>query len=421
MRSSHVPSRARRPAAVCAAILAGVVAWSGAEGDAQAASRPVRPQEPSAPLEFAARLSPTRLVRGQTLTIELTVANRGASIARRAFNSGCQFGFALRDGKGAIAAPPPPLCTMVAGTLQWQPGEVVTRRFTWTWDGSEPAPGRYVVVAGLGPLGEGESAAGLAIELVPDVPPPPSPPPSPVPSPVPSPAPPGIASDETRADLDGDGRVEDVRVTFFESGGYGFDTAVLAVGTTLLAVRGASLRPQLHVLDLDKRDAWLEIAISEYGPSDDYATHVFRYVTGHLLELGTVPGIVGDDLQVDGAGHLHTRCRGQVLHTWFHPCSFHVDQWSGRLEPDALSEIAMGTPVTLKCDLPVYGERYRSRVTGTIGAGERAVIERTDGRSWCFIRSARGVAGWFGVVGFSQIAGTGREAQEVFDGLSSAD
>jgi len=49
--------------------------------------------------------------------------------------------------------------------VTYEPGEVVERRFTWTWDGRHPAPGTYQLKAGLGRLGEIAWAPPLEVRL----------------------------------------------------------------------------------------------------------------------------------------------------------------------------------------------------------------------------------------------------------------
>lgn len=228
---------------------------------------------------------------------------------------------------------------------------------------------------------------------------------------------------DTIADMDGDGAPDHVAATFFGSTAEpGFDRVVLESGLAIVAIRGVALEPRLHVVDLDVRDRWREIVIGEQGPSDDYASRFFRFANGRFDELGAVSGTVETGLRVDGAGYVLTTCRGEVLHTWFHPCRYRLDPWTGRLEPGVTNDdVPMGTRVTLKCDLEVRSGLLKDQVVGVIRAGERAVIDRTDDRSWCHIRADSGVEGWFGIIGFSTVAGPGKPATEVFDGLCQAD
>ena len=231
-----------------------------------------------------------------------------------------------------------------------------------------------------------------------------------------------FAMADTMADLDGDRHVERVTLAVYGLWDDGRrDRAALEVGLAGLVLHGDYFLQRVLVTDIDAKDPWHEIAVCDFGPSDDPVTRFFRYTRGALEEIGSVPGFPVLDGGIDGSGVIRTTCRGQVLQTWFHPCRFGIDLFTGAIKPWNESDFPMGTRVTLRRDPPVYVQERRPETAGVIPAGTAAVIVSSDDRGWCFVRGANGVAGWFGIVGYDTVAGLGLPATEVFDGLSTAD
>lgn len=236
------------------------------------------------------------------------------------------------------------------------------------------------------------------------------------------------AKADTMVDLDGDGRGEWIKLTWYEdptwyypTQSFVYDCLVISIGGSMIADRGDAMVPKLYVVDIDSTDGRKEIAVKEYGPSDDDATHFYRYVSGSITKLGILPGHATGPPSVDGSGEIETECRGSLLHTWSHPCRFRVATYEQAFEPVPQEYYEMSTPVRLKVDLEVVRAPRDSVVVGMIRAGESARPLRTDDAYWCEIESESGVRGWFPVLEFDFIPTVRREAIEVFDGLTLAD
>jgi hypothetical protein len=222
------------------------------------------------------------------------------------------------------------------------------------------------------------------------------------------------------ADLDGDGSTD--RVTCrFDADEYGrLYMVTIEVNGTTISAKGESLTGAAEIVDLDATDSWREIALPEYGPSDDFAVSFFRYSQGRVLPLGKVPGTL-TGMKFDHAGSMATYCRGAVLHTFSYPARFRVNPASGRIEEVSQALVSMGTKVTLRAKLDLCDDPARPAIVATLRAGEKAVIVRTDNKKWCYIEAAGGARGWFALDGCCRIARTGQDAREVFDGLCYAD
>ncbi|MFC1692629.1 SH3 domain-containing protein [Candidatus Latescibacterota bacterium] len=225
-----------------------------------------------------------------------------------------------------------------------------------------------------------------------------------------------------RIDLDNDGTLEMIHVWFLKMGrGLGGERFIVEVNTSTMVCTGDALNQEVQIVDIDSTDHYLEIAVAERGPSSDHATSYFRYGAGSLCKIGKVPSSPWKWPLVDGSGYIKTECRGEILHTWFYPSTYRNNSYGGNLRHEQIGFPVMNTPVTLKVDLEVLRSRRDREVVGIIKQGEKATLLETDNRSWCKIRSENGIEGWFGVIGYSVIAGTGKEGGEVFDGLSFAD
>lgn len=98
---------------------------------------------------------PLVLKRGETLQIRLSVTNTASTPVRKAFSSGCIYGYTVRDNQGIRVAPAPRICTANAPVVAYAPGETVTQEYEWVNQDPSIRPGRYEVSAGFGRWGEG--------------------------------------------------------------------------------------------------------------------------------------------------------------------------------------------------------------------------------------------------------------------------
>ncbi|MBN1294946.1 MAG: SH3 domain-containing protein [Candidatus Latescibacteria bacterium] len=224
-----------------------------------------------------------------------------------------------------------------------------------------------------------------------------------------------------RVDLDDDGHLDNIQVWFLNIGEeFGNERFVVEVNRASMVCWGTSLNIDVKIVDIDSKDQYREIAISERGPSDDHATYYFRFIAGDLKMIGKVPTSPWFEQDVDGSGEIKTKNRGKILHTWFYPCTFRYDYISNELREVRNGPIIMNTPVTLKVDLEVRQSPVRDGIAGVIKKGEKATILDTNDIVWCKIRSESGVEGYFSVGG-GKIIEKGMWGGDVFDGLSFAD
>ena len=224
-------------------------------------------------------------------------------------------------------------------------------------------------------------------------------------------------------DLDGDGRDEAVS---FQADSDHMGGACCSFAITVDGVRyphhGVGIVRPAFVVDIDSTDTYHEIAVEEYGPSDDDATYLFRYDHGALVEIGELPGRqrngVGD-LVIDGSGVITGRCRGNLLQTWFYPCRFQVGT-DGRLEQEREQWHPVRTPLTVLQPIDLRAAPDDGRVVARLRPGDKVTLVASDDERWSMIEFADGQRGWFEVSNID-ILPDGRRAGEVFEGFVIAD
>lgn len=63
----------------------------------------------------------------------------------------------------------------------------------------------------------------------------------------------------------------------------------------------------VEIVDIDKNDRYLELALFDHGPSADYHLHIFRYIDGSIIEIGTFYanfGLSFDSILFNGEGRI---------------------------------------------------------------------------------------------------------------------
>lgn len=226
-------------------------------------------------------------------------------------------------------------------------------------------------------------------------------------------------------DLDGEGHADSLVVTFASPqgdnyGSYYYGSYKVRIGRSVYDGTGEALRGDATIVDVDRADHRLEIAIPEDGMNGVGAVWLVRYGGGQIYLVGKVQGAKP---VIDGSGDIKTLCRGSILCTWFYPCA---SRWSE--EAQVFAEVPqpfvpVNVKVTLKRDLPLCPDPILLRTSLTLKAGTNAVIDLTDDTHWCRIRTVDHASGWFYVDGFARVRIFPEtvDAQAVFDGLPMAD
>ncbi len=125
-----------------------------------------------------------------------------------------------------------------------------------------------------------------------------------------------------KLDLNGDGTADEIMFDAEETSDYMYVAKLIINGADYSKVLEdnnfyfAYPYEKYVLLDVDESDDYVEIAIQDYGMSDDPATAILRYDGSQVLYLGYVCDRVSDLYIVnDGAGKLHTRERMHIFET----------------------------------------------------------------------------------------------------------
>lgn len=234
----------------------------------------------------------------------------------------------------------------------------------------------------------------------------------------------------TAADLDGDGKEESIVLMVRKSPNVGEVNAVeLHVEDKILVYEGEMIDPMFKVVDILNTDKYLEIAISEEGPSSDFATVFYRYDGMNLKELSKISGFLGkspgsDNLGsviIDHSGIIRTKTRGEILQTWFYDDSYLLTE-NDELVKVKQDAYEMNTEVEVIKEITLKKAKGAEDAGITLKVGEKVMIDQTDNISWCRVTNSEGETGWFEVKNFYEIVGSeGRNADEFFLGLNFAD
>lgn len=252
---------------------------------------------------------------------------------------------------------------------------------------------------------------------------------------------------QVEVDLDGDGKKDTLQVSGKESKqGEGENTwtefvlnSIVINGKEMAEPNGVDPlsaykvylatpeKDHYFLTDLDTTDGALEIALLDYGPSDDLVTWYFQYKDGALKSLGCLPGFPDDEgSQRDGQGNMQAVGRLSLLQTWSAPFSF-------ALKDGALVEVPQNmyepiqpqdAAVTLKQKLTLYTNPDQTAGTLTVEPSKEAVtFPATDNEHWVQMKTKDGTEGWIYLKDCSTIVSDGKtwEATDVFDNLFIAD
>lgn len=179
--------------------------------------------------------------------------------------------------------------------------------------------------------------------------------------------------------------------------------------------------------DLNAGDHKLEIALLDYGASNDLTTTYLRYEDGQLTSLGTVSGFPDQDSSsLDGKGNVTAPGRLSLLQNWQAPFVY-------QLKGDVLEKAPQSwyTPivqskqrVVLKKAIKIYSEPDQN-AAATVAQPNQVVtaFPATDNKHWVQVRLADGTEGWFYMEdGATILSGEQKyTAMEVFDNLNMSD
>ncbi|MGN0430877.1 MAG: YARHG domain-containing protein [Lachnospiraceae bacterium] len=232
------------------------------------------------------------------------------------------------------------------------------------------------------------------------------------------------AAEEHFVDLDGDGIDEVVRYDLIRE-------ADLSIG--IISVDGKAYlmddfglnswnleEEYFYITDISPYFPGLEIAIADYGPSEDLVTYFFTY-NGELQYIGSVGGHPMEQLNYFNGfedGRIIGRIRTDILGTTYGYGSWWYDYEQGELvfQETGIYYLEPWYSHELLVDLPVYLSNSEEAATVVMEAGQTVYQMQTDGREWVKLRDESGLEGWVHINNYS-IENVGMGIDSVFEGV----
>ncbi|MGI6669648.1 MAG: DUF4652 domain-containing protein [Acetivibrionales bacterium] len=225
--------------------------------------------------------------------------------------------------------------------------------------------------------------------------------------------------EEISADLDGDGKYDTVKYQRVGESDYIF---VLKVNDKEITGFGDNLDVKPYLVDIDENDGLKEIAIQEFGPSNDEKTHFYCYTGGEIKYMGSVDGLCTEKGRITGNGRVIARIRPPILQTWFVRKEYKLDNnhLLEGIESELYPADHEAEPLILKTNLTLYDKPKSKNAASVLKPGDTLKLLGCDGIEWCLGQTGSGSTGWFAVDGFT-VRENNLYVEDVFEGLCFAD
>lgn len=235
-----------------------------------------------------------------------------------------------------------------------------------------------------------------------------------------------------RIDLDGDGTADEVTFDVEESSDYVYVPTLTINGADYSSVFEDSQcyfaypYEEYVIMDIDDTDDYLEIAVQDYGMSDDPMTAFFRYDGNNVIYMGYVSDRVSDLYVVnDGKGKLHARERMHVFETVNMKTTYEIENDELVRSMKDLYPIAYtdaGAEKGLLKDLYVFTEMSTESEVVKLDKETEIVALATDNVEWVQIRYEDGNIYYIHVVNHYMIDMNGLEvdSRDVFTDIIQA-
>jgi len=234
---------------------------------------------------------------------------------------------------------------------------------------------------------------------------------------------------QVEVDLTGDGKKDKVTVIMEKVGEWEY-LLTLQVNDIKLELTLDNNIPYIvspvegfAIVDIDTNDNYLEIVISDYGPSNDDFSHIFRFDGKKIIYVGGISGLYSG-IEFLGNGELITVQRASILQTWFFSQKYTVSEKHiiEAVTEDLYIPLHIETRYFMLTDLPLYTQRDEDSSTFIIKQTSIVTFTAHDNTEWIQVTLTDGQIGWFKVKDYMTIV-TDDEipAYDVFFMLSFAD
>ena len=234
-------------------------------------------------------------------------------------------------------------------------------------------------------------------------------------------------------DMDGDGRKEEVCLTYKEDVENGvFDVQLNLEGHLIIPDTVYDLSrddvdyfclntEEYFITDISPHYEGLEIAVMDYGMSEDLVTHFYTY-DGEFNYIGTVGGFPFKEyMNLDGFawdGCVRGVIRTDLINTCFSYATWYYDYDAKKLEisEDQIFTMVPTGAYKLKKDIEVHIDQHPDSAMKTMKAQDIFFME-TDGLEWIKIKGKDGNEGYLYIDEEGKIEETKENPQDIIEGL----
>ena len=186
---------------------------------------------------------------------------------------------------------------------------------------------------------------------------------------------------------------------------------------------------KFYITDISPYFDGLEIAIADYGPSDDPVTHFFTYneKTG-LKKIGSIPGFPMKQMGYQNGfveGGVYGYDRGMTLdvHEYKVYYWYDYDNQELVLQEGADSHYDLPRTHVLTANLPLHYTMDEASATFTLPKGSRTFFKQCIGSEWVLVHGPDGAEGYVHYTEshdgetFPYLDEISMDAEQVFEGL----
>lgn len=224
-------------------------------------------------------------------------------------------------------------------------------------------------------------------------------------------------------DMNGDGKTE--RILCQKEN----DKVIVTINGNSLKIDSDNPSEYWAVVDIDQNDSYKEIALGDYGPSDDLTTFFCFYDGKTIINMGKTGGLynientLNGSVAIDGSGKISAMARSRILQTWFYSKEFSIAK-DHRLQevPQVLyTAYPADYDVFVLQPLKLYLNKGDNTPVLLIHEGQTLKITGTDDQAWCLLETTDGKKSWIAVDNYDTLRNNGLKARETFAGLNYAD
>lgn len=228
-------------------------------------------------------------------------------------------------------------------------------------------------------------------------------------------------------DLDGDGKEEKFSLRYSaEDETEVWEVSMVLDGDMMLDLSSEEVyyfapnTDEYYITDISPYFPGLEIAVMDYGMSDDLVTHFYTYDDG-LHYIGTIGGFPFKKyMELDGCaqqGCVQGTMRTDLIHTCFSYANWYYDYENKELvlSQGDMYEMVPGGDYELKKDIELLRARDVTADKVTLKAQQVFFLE-TDGKEWIKLKGKDGTQGYIHITD-GMMDGVGEAPQDIITGL----